>query len=118
MQIKLLENRIKKIKEELQTIGDMRPGCLSKQYNVCGNPTCRCKDKKKPKKHGPYYQLSYVHNGKSTSQFIKSEFVDDVKQQLSNYKRFKKLTEEWVALALELTKGKLQFARDASLRGK
>jgi len=96
----------------------MRPGSLSKQYNVCGNPTCRCKDAKKPKKHGPYYQLSYVHNSKSTSQFIKPEFVDEVKLQLANYKRFKKLTDQWIALALELTKEKLTLAREASNRNK
>lgn len=118
MQIKLLEKRIKKIKAELQAIDDMRPGSLSKQYNVCGNPTCRCKDAKNPKKHGPYYQLSYVHKSKSTSQFIKPEFVDEVKQQLANYKRFKKLTDQWITFALELTKEKLRLAREASNRSK
>lgn len=114
MQIKILEKRIKKVKAELQTIGDMRPGSLSKQYNVCGNPKCQCKDPKEPKKHGPYYQLSYVHKSKSTSQFIKPEFVDEVKRQLADYKRFKKLTELWVTLSLELTKEKLKIARDTS----
>ncbi|MGC9328602.1 MAG: DUF6788 family protein [Candidatus Hinthialibacter sp.] len=29
----------------------MRPGALSQQYNVCGNPRCRCKDPQHPQKH-------------------------------------------------------------------
>jgi len=41
----------------------MRPGSLSKQYSVCGKAGCRCVDREKPRKHGPYYQLSYVHRG-------------------------------------------------------
>ena len=65
------QQRIQRIKEELVGLGDMRPGALTKQYNVCGTPGCRCKDAKSPKKHGPYYQISYTHQGKSTSEFVK-----------------------------------------------
>ena len=48
------QERIRKIKEDLLDLADMRPGALSEPYNVCGNPTCRCKDPKNLKKHGPY----------------------------------------------------------------
>ena len=41
--IQSLERQIEKIKRELLDIGDLRPGSLSRQYNVCGNPTCKCK---------------------------------------------------------------------------
>jgi len=61
---------------------------------------------------GPYYQLSYVHKGRSSSQFIGKEFVGETRQQLSNYKRFKKLTTEWVSLALEHAKLKLETGRE------
>jgi hypothetical protein len=55
------QQQIDQIKQELLALGDMRPGALSEQYNVCGKPNCRCKDPRKPQKHGPYYQLSYTH---------------------------------------------------------
>ena len=42
-------------------------GSLSRQYNVCSSPGCRCKASP-PRKHGPYYQLSYTRNGKSTTE--------------------------------------------------
>ena len=50
------EQRIQQIKAALAVLGEMRPGSLSKQYNVCGKPSCRCKDPKKNQRHGPYYR--------------------------------------------------------------
>jgi hypothetical protein len=96
--------RIKKIQQRLAAMGEMRPGSLSKQYNVCGNPSCRCKDPKNPKKHGPYYQLSYTHKGKSTTEFVKKEMVSQVRQQIRNFREFKKLTEEWIDLSVKIGK--------------
>lgn len=99
--LKMLENEINAIKEELLSVGPMRPGSLSRQFNVCGNPKCRCKDPENPKKHGPYYQLSYVHRGKHTTQFIKEEHVPLVQDHIANYRKFKKLTQSWLSLALK-----------------
>ncbi len=103
--IQSLENKIQEIKTRLMALGEMRPGSLSKQYNVCGKPGCRCKDPKNPKRHGPYYQLSYVHRGKSTSQFV------TVRAQTATFKKFRKLIEQWVDLALTVAKLKLDAAR-------
>lgn len=107
MQIQKMEKRIEEIKAKLARIGPMRPGSLNKQFTVCGRSNCRCGDPKNPKKHGPYYQLSYVHQGKSTSQYIQKESVAAVRSQLANYKTFKALTTEWVNLALTIAKEKL-----------
>ncbi len=112
MQLQKMENRVQKIKLELQAIGDMRPGSLNKQFTVCGRPGCRCQDEKDPKRHGPYFQLSYVHNAKSTTQFIQKELVSSVERQLKNYKKFKALTTEWVDLALAIAKEKLAIQKE------
>ena len=82
----------------------MRPGAISEQYNVCGKPNCRCKDPRKPQKHGPYYQLSYTHLGKSTTEFVKRDRLQEVQQQLANYARFRELTEQWVQLSVRIAK--------------
>lgn len=109
-QLSKMEKRVEQIKTELQTVGEMRPGSLNTQLTVCGRPGCACQDPRKPRRHGPYYQLSYVHQGKSTTQFIQKDLVPTVTTQLENYKNFKALTTEWVALALAIAKEKL--ARD------
>jgi len=111
-QVLALEKRIETIKRRLSALGDMRPGSLSKQYNVCGNPTCRCKDKDNPKKHGPYYQLSYTHKGRSKSEFVKKEDLAEVKKQIRHYQRFKQLMGEWVDLSLELARLRKSIKKD------
>jgi hypothetical protein len=99
--VKTLQRRIEMIKTKLTRIGDMRPGSLSKRYNICGNPTCRCKDKDNPKKHGPYYQISYTHRGKSKTEFVRKGMEKQVKKELKNYREFRRLTQQWVDLSLE-----------------
>jgi hypothetical protein len=106
--IQSIEQKIQTIKTQLLALGNMRPGSLSKQYNVCGKPGCRCKDPKKPRRHGPYYQISYVHRGKSTSRFVRPPALAEVKAQLANFKKFRHLTQKWVALALQLAEIKLK----------
>jgi hypothetical protein len=87
--LKQLENQIQEIKDELWEIGQMRPGSLTVQY----------KDPKEKK--GPYYQLSYTHKMRSRTQYVRVEFVDEIRQQIEVYKRFKKLIENWIDLAIE-----------------
>ena len=108
MQTKGLEPRIERIKQDLRSIGPMRPGSLSKQYSVCGKPGCRCVDPTRPHKHGPYYQLSYVHRGKSTTQFVRPAFLSEIRAQLANYKRFRRLVDRWVHLSLEISRRRLE----------
>lgn len=109
----MLERNIEKIKAKLLAIGDMHPGSLSIQYNVCGKKGCRCKNPDEPKKHGPYYQLSYVSNGKSTSRFIAVHYVPEVNKQIENYKLFKTLMQEWADEATALAQLKAAEAKTA-----
>ncbi len=108
--IEKLEAQIALIKTQLQKQGAMRPGSLSRQYNVCGKPGCRCKDPKHPRRHGPYYQLNYVYQGKKTSQFIRREILRQVQTELANYKQFRRLTERWIGLALQVAHAKDKLA--------
>jgi hypothetical protein len=75
-------------------------GSLSRQYSVCGKPGCACADPDKPKKHGPFYQLSYAHQGKSSTRFVRPGYVPQIKKELAAYKRFRQLTQTWVALEI------------------
>ena len=99
--VRSLEGQIAKIKSDLDRLSDLRPGSLSEQYNVCGNPNCRCKDDP-PKKHGPYYQLSYTRKGRSSSKFVKKPHVSEVRKQLKNYARLRTLVDRWIERSSEL----------------
>jgi hypothetical protein len=84
--IKTIQRRIKAIKKELMSLDEMRPGSLTVQTRSWG---------------GEYHQLSFSHNGKGRTQYVKEENVETVKRQIANYKRFRELTKEWVDLALQ-----------------
>jgi len=101
MNLSEIERRIEAIQHRLTHLGAMHPGSLGEQYNVCGKAACRCKDPKKPQKHGPYYQLSYTWRGKSTTRFVRPERVEGMQQKVANYKRFRELVNEWVDLEVE-----------------
>jgi hypothetical protein len=103
-----LQQRINRMKSQLRALGPMRPGSLSRQYNVCGKPGCRCKDAKNPRRHGPYHQLNYVYGGKKTSEFVRPQNLKVVRNQLVNYKRFRRLTDQWVGSALQLARLELK----------
>jgi hypothetical protein len=68
---------------------------------VCGQPGCRCKDPKKPQKHGPYYQLSFTWQGKGSTRFLRPAQVDPMRRKVASYKRLRELVNEWVALEIE-----------------
>ena len=97
-----IERQIEKIKRDLAALGELRPGSLSTQYNVCGSPGCRCKASP-PEKHGPYYQVSYTRKGKSSSKFVKKKDLPAIRKQLKNYERMKLLMDRWIDLATELS---------------
>jgi hypothetical protein len=92
-----IERRIDKVKVLLSGIGEMRPGSLTKQF------------KDRESQTGPYYQLSYTRDMKSRTDYISNGALADVRQQVANYKRFKELCEEWLALGIEHSKLKLKL---------
>ena len=96
-----LERQIVTIQEKLRALGPMHPGSVSRQYQVCGNPACRCLHPKMPQKHGPYYKLAYVHRGKPVCRFVRADCVEEVKKRLRVYKTFRTLMDRWIALSIQ-----------------
>jgi hypothetical protein len=97
--VKQIEDQIRRIKQELLEIGEMRPGSLTRQYRV-------------PKERiGPYYQISYTNKMKSHTEYVRPAFVNNVRTQIANYKRFKKLMEKWIQLAIQHSKLKMELAK-------
>lgn len=99
--LKQLENEIQRIKIELSKLGPMRPGALSLQY------------KSPAERKGPYYQLSYTHKMRSRTQYVRPEWVEEIRGQIEVYKRFKKLIEEWIDLSIEYSQTRMKQAREA-----
>jgi hypothetical protein len=103
--------RIKTIKKRLSQLGPVLPGSLSEQWNVCGKPGCRCKAPDKPQKHGPYYQLSFTVDGKSSSMFVKKEDLKVVRECMKRYTQLRRLN-------TDLLQAYLDYARKGGLHQK
>lgn len=94
-----IDQRIGKIKAQLDAIGEMRPGSLTRQYKDPDSGS------------GAYYQLSYTLDMKSRTDYIPRDWVKDVRRQVGNYKRFKSLSAEWVALSIERCRLMMKLTR-------
>jgi len=101
MKLKTIQKRIAAIQQGLAELGPIHPGSISEQYNVCGNPDCRCKDPRRPRRHGPYYQLSYTCQGRHSTRFVRAEQLARLRQKLENYRRLRQLLAEWISLAVQ-----------------
>ena len=99
--LRQLERQIGALQEKLCALGPMHPGSVSRQYQVCGNPACRCMHPQRPQRHGPYYKLAYVHRGKPTCRFVRADCVAELKQRLSVYRTFRALLDRWIVLSLQ-----------------
>jgi len=101
MSVTQIQRRIAQLQRQLLALGPLHPGSISEQYNVCGQLACHCKDPKISQKHGPYYQLSFTWQGKSSTRFLRAEQVEPMRQKVANYRRLRELMGEWVSLAVE-----------------
>lgn len=108
-----VERRIAHLQRELLALGPVHPGSITEQFNVCGQPGCRCKDPKHPQKHGPYYQLSFTWQGKSSTRFLRPEQVEGMRRKVANYKRLRELMNEWVSLGVELERAEREKEKRA-----
>jgi len=87
-----IQGKLRFLFEEISKFKDMRPGTLSLQYR---NP--------QEQKH-PFHQLSYTHQGKSRSEYVRAENLEAIEQEIEAYKRFRALSEEIVSLSIEASR--------------
>ena len=83
------EQQIARVKQELLALGPMRPGSISRQYRL------------PQQKQRPFYQISYTHRMRSHSEYVRPENLQTLTRETSTFKRFKKLIDRWITLALK-----------------
>ena len=104
-QLRRTEDRIEGVKRELLALGAMRPGSITRQYRL------------PRERQRPFYQLSYTHRMRSRSEYVRPENIAALQKETANFKRFKKLIDRWVSLALEASQLRLhQAAKKARQR--
>lgn len=100
--IKIIDRQIQRVKEQLAALGPMRPGTLTRQY------------RQPREKQGPFWQLSYTHQMKSRTEYVRPTELALIRQEVAAFRRYKQLTARWVELALRRSQTNLQQARASS----
>ena len=87
-----IEKEIEVIKTRIAQIGVVRPGSLTRQYKDPKNKT------------GAYHQISYTHRMQSKTEYVRSDSLAQVRRQIRDYNKLKKLIERWVELGIEYSR--------------
>jgi hypothetical protein len=83
--MKKLEKEISLVKQKITKVGHMHPGTLSLQKRSHG---------------GEYHQLSYSFSGKGHTHYVRADDVDEVREAVANYRKFRELTNCWIELEI------------------
>lgn len=108
-----LRDRRDRLKTELAQVGDLRPGSLVERYRRCGKSNCHCAHKGATG-HGPSWSLTREVAGKTVTTIIPSGAVEQTRQQLTEYTRFRRLGKELVETSEQLCDAQLLAPEAAS----
>jgi hypothetical protein len=86
-----------RIFEELIQLDPLCSGALHQQYLTCGKSNCRCRDKKAPQPHGPYFLWTRRINGRQVNRTLRpGAKADMVREGISNFQRAQDLLNQLV----------------------
>ena len=83
----------------LGQIGSMRPDTLTQQ------------DKNPAAKTGAYWQLSYTHQMRSRTRYVRQDDLADLRPPLANFKRFRRLVDRCVDLSVKIADRQTELRR-------
>ncbi|SRR6266404_2865985 len=100
------DRQIQRLQTQLAKLGPMRPGTLTRQYR---QPELQ---------QGAYYQLSYTYQMRSHTEYVPKREVATVRKEIAVYQRYKKLTAQWIDLALHRSRLRMQSSRLAASKSR
>lgn len=93
-----LEAKRHSIYQEMDVLGDFRPGIISVNFRKCGKKRCVCTSKGHPG-HGPQYLWNTTQGGNNRGQNLRlGPELEKVRKEVESYKKFNQLCQEAVAV--------------------
>ncbi len=83
------EREIESVKQALVEVGRIHPGSLSMQKRSRG---------------GEYCQLSYSFAGKGHTLYVREGDVEQMREEVANYGKFRSLVNRWIELEIECSR--------------
>ena len=94
--LEALERQRTKLYQQLQTVGDFRPGTISVNFRKCGKKNCACARAGHPG-HGPQYLWNTTQRGQSRAQNLHmGAELGKVRTELENHTIFLGLCQQLV----------------------
>ena len=91
-----LEQRRSSLYQQMQALGDFRPGTISVNFRKCGKRGCACAQPKHSG-HGPQYLWNTTSGGRSRAQNLRlGPELEKAQQELDNHQLFLGLCKELV----------------------
>jgi hypothetical protein len=85
---------VRDLARQLSEPQPMRRGTLSTQYLRCNKPGCACADRPGAR-HGPYYRVVRVVQGRTQSRHVPADRVDELRRQVGAGQVFRKQVEAY-----------------------
>jgi len=96
--LKALEIQRDRLLQQLQSLGDFRPGTISVNYRKCGKKNCPCA-RPEHRGHGPQFLWNTTQGCKSRAQSLHlGPELEKARKELENYGQFLRLSKELVAV--------------------
>ena len=112
--LEALRKRRDLLTASLAHIADLRPGFLTTRFRKCGKANCHCAQKGSPG-HGPSYSLTHRLGGKTVTQVIpQGPAIERTKAQIAEYRRFRLLVRELIAVSEQICSAQLRDAQAVS----
>ena len=93
-----LQTKRSHLLEEFLGLGDLRPGSITAVVRRCGKPSCHCAKRNDPG-HDPQFRLTRRVAGKTvTETFPNPAALRKAQQEVAEFHRFQKLSEDLVTL--------------------
>jgi hypothetical protein len=94
--LETLELERTKLYQQLQALGDFRPGMISVNFRKCGKNNCACARRGHPG-HGPQYLWNTTQRGQSRAQNLRmGAELEKVRKELENHRIFLRLCQQLV----------------------
>ena len=91
-----LEQRRSNLYQQMQALGDFRPGTISVNFRKCGKKRCACAQPGHPG-HGPQYLWNTTRSGRSQAQNLRlGPELEKARQEVENHQVFLRLGRELV----------------------
>jgi hypothetical protein len=99
-----LDREIENAKNRLADCGPMRPGSLTRQ-------TRRNRNRQS---YGSYWHLTFAFQGKIHTQYVAATYVKQIKEEIQNFKRFRKIIDQLIDLSLQRSRANME--KEAQVR--